>query len=91
MAFTRSGGQHHAYTRIGYIGEHQQVRINKAKQTQLYLSGSWSKHKLFYDLLVNYALLILLIDKSAFYAEQVGYLPRLYNTLVTTPTGLVNY
>ena len=28
------------------------------------------------------------IDKSAWDAEQVGYLPRLYNTLVTTPTGV---
>ena len=28
------------------------------------------------------------IDKSAWDAEQVGYLPRLYNTLITTPTGV---
>lgn len=42
-----------------------------------------------YDLLVNYAFVDpAFIDKSAWDAEQVGYLPRLYNTLVTTPTGV---
>lgn len=42
-----------------------------------------------YDLLVNYAFVDpSFIDKSAWDAEQVGYLPRLYNTLVTTPTGV---
>ena len=33
-------------------------------------------------------LILPFIDKSAWDAEQVGYLPRLYNTLVTTPTGV---
>ena len=43
-----------------------------------------------YDLLVNYAFVDpSFIDKSAWDAGQVGYLPRLYNTLVvTTPTGV---
>jgi hypothetical protein len=42
-----------------------------------------------YDLLVNYAFVDpAFIDKSAWDAEQVGYLPRLYNTLITTPTGV---
>ena len=40
-------------------------------------------------MLVNYAFVDpSFIDKSSWDAEQVGYLPRLYNTLVTTPTGV---
>ena len=60
------------------------------RHSAVVLSGSWSKtQNIVYDLLVNYAFVDpSFIDKSAWDAEQVGYLPRLYNTLVTTPTGV---
>lgn len=42
-----------------------------------------------YDLLVNYAFVDpVFINKSDWDAEQTTYLPRLYNTLITTPTGV---
>ena len=47
-----------------------------------------AKHhkRIVYDLLTNFASVpTSYIDKSAWDAEQVGYLPRLYNALITTP------
>lgn len=42
-----------------------------------------------YDLLVNFANVdTAFINKPDWDAEQVAYLPRLYNTLITTPTGI---
>jgi hypothetical protein len=42
-----------------------------------------------YDLLVNFANVdTVFINKPNWDAEQVAYLPRLYNTLITTPTGI---
>jgi len=42
-----------------------------------------------YDLLVNFANVdTVFINKPDWDAEQVAYLPRLYNTLITTPTGI---
>lgn len=42
-----------------------------------------------YDLLTSYAFVdSAYIDKAAWDAEQLGYLPRLYNTLITAPTGV---
>lgn len=42
-----------------------------------------------YDLLVNYAFVdTSFINLSDWNAEQTTYLPRLYNTLITTPTGV---
>lgn len=42
-----------------------------------------------YDLLVNFANVdTVFINKPDWDVEQVAYLPRLYNTLITTPTGI---
>ena len=42
-----------------------------------------------YDLLVNFANVdAAYINKSDWDTEQLAYLPRLYNTLLTTPTGV---
>ena len=42
-----------------------------------------------YDLLVNFANVdTAFINKPDWDVEQVAYLPRLYNTLITTPTGV---
>ena len=87
MAFTRSGDtpRLHAHEKGTTASTHQTRRHGA-----VVLSSSWSKtQNIVYDLLVNYAFVDpSFIDKSAWDAEQVGYLPRLYNTLVTTPTGV---
>ena len=42
-----------------------------------------------YDLLVNYAFVdASFINMTDWNNEQLGYLPRLYNTLITSPTGV---
>ena len=86
MAFTRSGD-----TLTLTRAQKAQQQVHKTRRhSAVVLSSSWSKtQNIVYDLLVNYAFVDpAFIDKSAWDAEQVGYLPRLYNTLVTTPTGV---
>ena len=87
MAFTRSGD---TLTLTRAQKEQQQVHTNKATQCSCVIRVVGQKtQNIVYDLLVNYAFVDpSFIDKSAWDAEQVGYLPRLYNTLVTTPTGV---
>ena len=64
----------HAYTRKTTASTHQQ-----GDTVQLCYQVVGQKQNIVYDLLVNYAFVDpAFIDKSAWDAEQVGYLPRLY-------------
>ena len=78
------------HSRLHAHKRHNSKYTQTRRHSAVVLSSSWSKtQNIVYDLLVNYAFVDpAFIDKSAWDAEQVGYLPRLYNTLVTTPTGV---
>ena len=87
MAFTRSGDT------LTLTRARKGTTASTHKQgdtVQLcYQVAGQTAQNIVYDLLVNYAFVDpAFIDKSAWDTEQVGYLPRLYNTLVTTPTGV---
>jgi hypothetical protein len=87
MAFTRSGDTL-TLTRAQKGTTASTHKQGDTVQLCYQVVGQTSQN-IVYDLLVNYAFVDpAFIDKSAWDAEQVGYLPRLYNTLVTTPTGV---
>lgn len=87
MSYTRSGdtltivrGQKGTIAATHRQGDTVQLCKQYAGQTS---------QDIVYDLLVNFANVdTAFINKPNWDAEQVAYLPRLYNTLITTPTGI---
>ncbi len=87
MAFTRSGdvltltrGQKNTTAKAHKQGDTVQ---------QCYSVVGQKPQDIVYNLLTNYAFVdASFINKTDWDNEQVGYLPRLYNTLITAPTGV---
>ena len=95
--YVRVGSEVMSYTRSGDVFTVVRGQRNTLSATHKQLDtvqlckeffGQTSQN-IVYDLLTNFASVpTSYIDKSAWDAEQVGYLPRLYNALITTPTGV---
>lgn len=63
---------------------------NASDAVQLcYVVTSQKPQDIVYDLMVNYAKVPAgYLDKAGWDAEQLSYLPRLYSTIITSPTGV---
>ena len=95
--YVRVGSEVMSYTRSGDVftvvrGQRNTLAATHKQLDTVQLCKEYAAQKaqnIVYDLLTNFAnVSTSYIDKSAWDAEQVGYLPRLYNALITTPTGV---
>jgi hypothetical protein len=95
--YVRIGSEVMSYTRSGDVFTVVRGQRNTTAATHKQLDSvqlckefaGQTSQNIVYDLLTNFAnVSTSYIDKSAWDAEQVGYLPRLYNALITTPTGV---
>ena len=95
--YVRVGSEVMSYTRSGDVFTVVRGQRNTLAATHKQLDtvqlckefAGQTSQNIVYDLLTNFASVpTSYIDKSAWDAEQVGYLPRLYNSLITTPTGV---
>lgn len=87
MSFTRSSD---AFTVVRGQRGTSATTHNQSDTVQLcYQVSGQTAQNIVYDLLVNYAFVDpSFINLSDWNAEQTTYLPRLYNTLITSPTGV---
>ena len=95
--YVRVGSEVMSYTRSGDVftvvrGQRNTLAATHKQLDTVQLCKEFlgqTSQNIVYDLLTNFASVpTSYIDKSAWDAEQVGYLPRLYNSLITTPTGV---
>jgi len=95
--YVRVGSEVMSYTRSGDVftvvrGQRNTLAATHKQLDTVQLCKEFlgqTSQNIVYDLLTNFAnVSTSYIDKSAWDAEQVGYLPRLYNALITTPTGV---
>ena len=95
--YVRVGSEVMSYTRSGDVftvvrGQRNTLAATHKQLDTVQLCKEFlgqTSQNIVYDLLTNFASVpTSYIDKSAWDAEQVGYLPRLYNALITTPTGV---
>jgi hypothetical protein len=95
--YVRIGQEVMSYTRSGDVftvvrGQRNTLAATHKQLDTVQLCKEFlgqTSQNIVYDLLTNFAnVSTSYIDKSAWDAEQVGYLPRLYNALITTPTGV---
>ena len=95
--YVRVGSEVMSYTRSGDVftvvrGQRNTLAATHKQLDTVQLCKEFlgqTSQNIVYDLLTNFASVSTsYIDKSAWDAEQVGYLPRLYNALITTPTGV---
>ena len=95
--YVRVGSEVMSYTRSGDVftvvrGQRNTLAATHKQLDTVQLCKEFlgqTSQNIVYDLLTNFAnVSTSYIDKSAWDVEQVGYLPRLYNALITTPTGV---
>lgn len=95
--YVRVGSEVMSYTRSGDVftvvrGQRNTLAATHKQLDTVQLCKEFlgqTSQNIVYDLLTNFASVpTSYIDKSAWDAEQVGYLPRLYNAIITTPTGV---
>lgn len=95
--YVRVGSEVMSYTRSGDVFTVVRGQRNTLAATHKQLDtvqlckefAGQTSQNIVYDLLTNFASVpTSYIDKLAWDAEQVGYLPRLYNAIITTPTGV---
>jgi len=95
--FVRIGSEVMSYTRSGDVftivrGQRNTIAATHKQLDTVQLCKDFvgqTSQNIVYELLTTFAGVdASYIDKSTWDAEQVGYLPRLYNALITTPTGI---
>lgn len=95
--YVRVGSEVMSYTRSGDVftvvrGQRNTIAATHKQLDTVQLCKDFvgqTSQNIVYELLTTFASVdASYIDKSTWDAEQVGYLPRLYNALITTPTGI---